>query len=345
MRPDKPDKKKGLARRLARMMPRPRRIVLLGILLLAVTSCVRARTAGLRPPGAPTYAYAEKSILLAGGEPDAPIEGYLIRPDAPGKFPCAVILHGKGGWWRAYIRYARALAERGIASLILNYYSAHQVDMEGLNVPFPLRRRQFELQNGDISRAAAAFARRPFCAGGKVGLIGFSMGADKAIRAAAERPEVSAVVGYYGPYDYVSFIRHRVSRVLLAIAPKDALRWKSYLEKKSPLFLADKVRASVLLFHGAEDRTIPVRQSVRMIEALRKNGAAGAEMKLYEGVGHNFVLRHHRRDAERGDSLRRTIAFLKKNLPKRPGSRAGRHDPEQPDFRAAARPIRRANDP
>ncbi len=318
--PAKPDTEKSLARRLVQGPLRPRRLAFFLILLFAVTSCVKARTAGLRPPGAAVYSYIEKSIVLAGAGADEPIESYLVRPDAPGKFPCAVILHGKGGWWRAYIGYARELAGRGVAALIVNYYSAHYVDMESLNVPFPHRRRQFELQNGDISRAAAAFARKPFCAGGKVGLIGFSMGADKAIRAAAERPEVSAVVGYYGPYDYAAFIRHRVSRVLLAIAPKDALLWKSYLEKTSPLFLADKVRAGVLLFHGVADRTVPVRQSVRMIEALRKNGAAGAEMKLYEGVGHNFVLRHHRREPEREDSLRETITFLKKYLPARSGS-------------------------
>ncbi len=320
MHPDRPDKRKVPVRPLTRGALRPRRLVLLIFLLLAVTSCVRARTAGLRPPDAPVYSYLEKSVVLTGAREDAPVESYLVRPDAPGRFPCAVLLHGKGGWWRAYIRYAHELAERGVASLIVDYYSAHYVDLEGLNVPFPHRKKQFELQNQDVARAAAAFAQRPFCAGGQVGLIGFSMGADKAIRAAAERPEVKAVVGYYGPYDYVSFIRHRVNAVLLALAPEDALRWKRYMEKNSPLLLANKVRANVLLFHGAEDRTIPVRQSVQMAEALNKNGASGARIKLYEGVGHNFVLRFRRQGPERQDSLRETIAFLKKNLPGRSGS-------------------------
>ena len=116
------------------------------------------------------------------------------------------------------------------------------------------------------------------------------------------------------------FSARRVNPLLLALAPEDALRWKSYIEKNSPLFLAQKIRAGVLLFHGAEDRTIPVKQSVRMVEALRKNGALEARMKLYEGVGHNFVLRFRRRGPERQDSLRETIAFLKKMLPARSGS-------------------------
>jgi dienelactone hydrolase len=297
------------------MTLRPGRFVFLIFLLLAVTSCVRARTAGLRPPDPPTFnAYIERSVLIAGKSEADGIEGYIVRPKEPGQYPCAVLLHGKGGWWQAYIRYARELAGRGIASIIVDYYSAHYVDIEGLNVPFPQRRRQFELQNEDINRVTETFAKRPFCLGSQVGLIGFSMGADKAFRTAAVRPEVKAVVGYYGPYDYVEFIRHRVNPLLLALAPEDALKWKTYMEKNSPVFLAERVRANVLLFHGAEDRTVPMEQSVRMIRALNGNGNWKAEMKLYEGVGHNFVLRFRRQGPERQDSLRRVISFLKKNL-------------------------------
>ncbi len=298
----------------------PRRIraglgksLILLTLLIAVTSCVRARTAGLLPPESPTYAYEEASIDLPGGEPGVRLDGYFTRPKAEGKFPCAVLLHGKGGWWRAYLGYARELAERGIASLILDYYSGHYVDLESLSVPFGHRRKQFELQNSDIRAAAAAFSRRPVCAGGRVGMIGFSLGADKAFRTAAAKPGIKAVVAYYGPYDYVSFIRYRVNAIILALAGEEALRWKSYLEKNSPLSMAGKVEANVLLFHGVEDRTIRAAQSIRMLAALKRRGKRSVRMKLYEGTGHNFVLRRGL-SAERADSLRLTVAFLRENL-------------------------------
>jgi dienelactone hydrolase len=295
-----------------------RKTLLLITLMIAVTSCVRARTVGLRPLESPTYAYEEASIDLPGGDPGVRLDGYFTRPKAEGRFPCAVLLHGKGGWWRAYLRYARELAGRGIASLILDYYSGHYVDLEGLSVPFEHRRKQFELQNSDIRAAAAAFSRRPVCAGGQVGLIGFSLGADKAFRTAAAQPGIKAVVAYYGPYDYVSFIRYRVNAVLLALAGEEALRWKSYLEKNSPLAMAGKVEANVLLFHGVEDRTIRAAQSVRMLAALRRRGERSARMKLYGGAGHNFVLRRGL-SAERSDSLRLTVAFLRENLTPKTG--------------------------
>ena len=265
-------------------------------------------------PNAPTFAYREMSVELPGSKPDIRIEGYYTRPSPEGKYPCAVILHGKGGWWRAYIRYARALAGQGIASVIVNYYSGHQVDLEGLYVPFDERRAQFEYQNGDISAAVAPFARYPVCSGRKVGLIGFSLGADKAFRTAATQPDIGAVVGYYGPYDYVSFIRQRVNPILLALAGENALKWKAYLEKNSPYTQAGRVKASALLFHGVEDTTISVKQSILMQRALERRGGSGARMKLYEGVGHNFALRRRGTKAERDDSIRLTISFLKKKL-------------------------------
>ncbi|MFP6868110.1 MAG: dienelactone hydrolase family protein [Nitrospinota bacterium] len=314
-----PPPKVGGAARKRRWLPiAPRRVLVMFILLIAVTSCTRARTAGLHPPESPTYAYTEHSVQLPGGAKGVRLDGHLVRPKARGKFLCAVLLHGIRGYWRAYLRYARALASRGIASLILDYYSGHYVDLEGLSVPFDYRKTQFELQNSDIASAAAAFSRNPVCAGGQVGLIGFSLGANKAFRTAAGRPEFKAVVAYYGPYDYVQFIRHRVNPLILALAGEDAQRWKSYLEKNSPLTMAGKVRADVLLFHGVEDRTIPAAQSVQMLSALQRGPAKSARIKLYEGTGHNFVLRHGR-SAEFGDSIRLTVSFLRKSLASKAG--------------------------
>lgn len=301
--------------RSARRALPPRRVFLLALLALLGASCTRPLPLGLVPPGPASYGISEREVALPASVPGASIEGHLIRPDAPegASFPCAVLLHGKGGWWRAYVRYGQELAARGIAALVLNYYSVHHVDLEGWRTPFAERREQFEAQNEDIVRATAQFARSPLCAGGKVAVVGFSLGADKAIRAAAALPEVSAVAAYYGPYDYVSFIHQRVNPILLALASEDLLRWKRYLEENSPIRLATKTHVPIFLLHGVEDAVIPVNQTLQMTEALRRGGGK-VRIHLYEGVGHNFVLR--RGPAEvRDDSLRRVIGFLREHLP------------------------------
>lgn len=47
----------------------------------------------------------------------------------------------------------------------------------------------------------------------------------------------------------------------------------------------------VWLFHGAEDRVVPVEESRRMVEALRRVGNSHARYSEYEGVGHNVWLK------------------------------------------------------
>ncbi|MBO1360775.1 S9 family peptidase [Acetobacter sacchari] len=56
---------------------------------------------------------------------------------------------------------------------------------------------------------------------------------------------------------------------------------------RSPLFMADRIRAPVLLLQGLEDRVVPPGQARAMVEALRGGGTPCA---LYEfpGEGHGF---------------------------------------------------------
>ena len=292
-----------------------RRVLLLVLLAFFGASCAHPVPLGLEPLGPPVHAVVETELALPASLDGAEMEGALIRPGAPegAQFPCAVLLHGKGGWWQAYNRYARELAARGFASLNLNYYSVHRVDLEGWRTPFQIRKTSFEAQTADIIRATRQFARSPFCAGGKVAMVGFSLGADKAFRAAAALPEVAAVVAYYGPYDYVSFIQARVNPVVLALASEDLLQWKKYMEEASPILLAPMTRVPVFLLHGMEDSVIPVDQSLKMREILQKQGNP-VTLKLYDGTGHNFVLRRGPTEV-RDDSLRLAIGFLQKHLP------------------------------
>ncbi|MYA97181.1 MAG: prolyl oligopeptidase family serine peptidase [Nitrospinae bacterium] len=292
---------------------RIRYLLLFIFTILMVTSCARPRTLNLAPAPIGSFDQQESYVELPSSIENASITGYLVRPSKDGRYPCVVLLHGKGGWWRAYIRYARKLASHGFSSLVINYYSVHQVDLEGLRTPFIRRKSNFERQNEDINRAVSAFAKSTHCIQNKVGLIGFSLGADKAFRAAASLPVVKAVVAYYGPYDYEALIKKRINAVILAMATKDLLRWKEYLEVHSPANKIQNTKASTLMFHGVTDRLIPVQQSFTMMRKLRARESGYAQLKLYEGTGHNFILRR-RTPREREDSIRLALIFLKNHL-------------------------------
>ena len=293
---------------------RIRYLLLFILTTLMVTSCVRPRTLNLAPAPTGSYDHLESYVELPSSIENASITGYLVRPSEAGRYPCVVLLHGKGGWWQAYIRYARKLASHGFSSLVINYYSVHQVDLEGLRTPFVQRKSNFERQNEDINRAVSAFVKSAHCIQNKVGLIGFSLGADKAFRTAASLPVVKAIVAYYGPYDYAALIKKRINSVVLALATEDLLRWKNYLEFHSPANKIQNTNASALMFHGVADGLIPVQQSFTMMRKLRARKSGYAQLKLYEGTGHNFVLRR-RTPREREDSIRLALVFLKSHLP------------------------------
>ena len=293
---------------------RIRSLLLFIFVVVMVTSCTRPRTLNLAPAPAGSYDHQENYVELPSSIENASMTGYLVRPSKVGRYPCVVLLHGKGGWWRAYTRYARKLASHGFSSLVINYYSVHQVDLEGLRTPFVQRKSNFERQNEDINRAVSAFANSAHCIQGKVGLIGFSLGADKAFRAAASLPVVKAVVAYYGPYDYAALIKKRINSVVIALATEDLLRWKEYLELHSPANKIQNTNTSTLMFHGVSDGIIPVQQSFTMMRKLRARRSGHAQLKLYEGTGHNFVLRR-RTPREREDSIRLALVFLKNHLP------------------------------
>ena len=304
----------GSIRRLFKII-RLRRLILFILAMSMATSCARPRTLGLAPAPTGGYGHQESYVELPSSIENALMTGYLVRPSGNGRHPCVILLHGKGGWWQGYIRYARKLASHGFSSLIIDYYSVHQVDLEGLTTPFVQRKLNFERQNEDIRRSVSAFSKSAHCVKNKIGLIGFSLGADKAFRTAASLPVVKAIVAYYGPYDYASLIKRRVTPLVLSLATPNLLHWKRYLERHSPTNKIWNTKASALMFHGVADGLIPVRQSLTMIKRLRARKSGAAELMLYEGVGHNFAIRRKTR-REREDSIRRALLFLKSRLPR-----------------------------
>jgi len=76
----------------------------------------------------------------------------------------------------------------------------------------------------------------------------------------------------------------------------------------SPLEQVARIKAPVLLVHGAVDRRVPIQNGERMRDALRKNGKVH-EWVLYPDEGHWF-----RYEANEVDYYRHVEAFLAKYL-------------------------------
>ena len=84
---------------------------------------------------------------------------------------------------------------------------------------------------------------------------------------------------------------------------------KADLGALSPINFADRLKVPVLIAHGEEDTTVPVKQGRSMVDALNKAGGNVTSV-FYKEAGHGFS-----KSEDLEDWLRRLEAFLAKNNP------------------------------
>jgi pimeloyl-ACP methyl ester carboxylesterase len=233
-------------------------------LLIAAAICRQQALAWVRPvrtPGADT------------APPDAPpgtVGGWVTAADGtrlrtwfvPGggvePRPAVVLLHGLLANRDAMLPRAAVLARHGIAVLVLEL-RAHGASGGDYTM---LGAREVE----DVGAALADLRRRPEVDPGRVGLFGHSLGAVTALRAAAVRPEVRAVVAE-SPFVSVEDIAPTVIRGLSGRRPIPSagavLRMMDWLTGSAPSRVRadDAVRTihrPVLVIHGDADDVAPV---------------------------------------------------------------------------------------
>lgn len=206
----------------------------------------------------------------------------VIHFRAPGDAPrpSALLLHGAGGFDRRISdnsRYASMLAEAGIDSYLVYYYSDldQRMMFSGLNV-FENRYPSWAKMVGDL----ADYLIKQKDSNGKVGLVGFSNGGILATGASTLDPAINAAVIYYGTDPWP--------------LGKPATRFP-------PL----------LVLHGDADQVIPVELGKDLATEAKALGAS-VDLVIYPGQSHGFGADWTKKDAT--DAFNRTVAFLKKEL-------------------------------
>jgi len=138
----------------------------------------------------------------------------------------------------------------------------------------------------------------------KVGIMGFSAGGHLASTLLAHyddvkienkeklslRPDFAVLV-----YPVISFeesVHTGTMKNLLGLEPKDEL--KHYFSANQNV---NKKTPPTFLVHAKDDKTVPVANSISLIEALKKNGVK-SELYLYEQGGHGFGLKNKTSDVD-----------------------------------------------
>ena len=210
--------------------------------------------------------------------------GVLELPHTPGPYPGIVILHGSRGWRTEYAQYARALADSGFVALAINHFAETGRDTVAGQPP-----RLWPIWQEVVRNAVDYLHELPSTRGQRFGLVGFSHGAFLAISMASSKPEIKAVVDYYGGINTT------------ATSLEDQLR------NFPPL----------LILHGDADTLVSVSFAQYLREAIVRRGGE-VEMHIYPRAHHAFNSTFYQTysDSAATDSFRLTIEFLRRRLMK-----------------------------
>lgn len=170
--------------------------------LVLVSALLTAGTAWAAPPQWPDTNPAfdakvrEVAVWIPSADHDVP--GILTLPKAGGRahsYAAVLMLHGfashKNEVGDMYLREARALAERGVASLRIDFVGTG-------DSPRPYVENTWTNMLDDALASYDWLAAHPQIKDDQVGVLGFSMGGKVALGLVAERPDTAALATWSG---------------------------------------------------------------------------------------------------------------------------------------------------
>jgi acetyl esterase/lipase len=258
----------------------------------------------------------EKDVDYLGPDRKEKMDLYLPAAEAPPKgFPAVLIIHG-GGWTGGEKRAAReqnigtTLAKAGYVGASIDYLLAEKSasSAKTLAQVWPRNLHDCKIAVRFLRKNASKYRIDP----DRIGVIGGSAGGHLAAMVALTAPEdgldprepwgdvscrVQAAVPMYGVHD-------------LLLNPKEPLseEERELLRRASPVTYATKDDPPALILHGTKDALVPLAQSERLAEALKKAGV-DHELLVVEGAPHSFHLQPKEQDLRP-----KVLAFFDKHL-------------------------------
>jgi acetyl esterase/lipase len=233
-----------------------------------------------------------------------------------GPFPAVVFLHGEG--WRAGNRQQMSHFIEGMARL---EYVA--ITVEYRLVPTA----RFPAQVEDCKAAVRwlrANAKKYNVRSDRIGVVGFSAGGHLASMLGVTRKEdgleglggnpeqssrVQAVVSFFGPTDFSArnWPKDLEEEVIAPFLGGSFADKADLYKRASPINYATVDAPPFLFFHGTDDKLVPIDQSRRFAQTLKKFGVP-TQMIALEGEGHGFT------DANNQKAMQKMLDFLSERL-------------------------------
>ena len=245
----------------------------------------------------PRDAMAEMKPLRYKSSDGLEIPAYLSLPrgEEPKNLPLLVVPHG-GPWARddwGYSSFAQFFANRGYAVLTPNFRGSTGFGKKFLNAGNGAWGREMQ---DDITWGVKHLVDSGIADPKRIGILGGSYGGYATLAGVAFTPDLyAAAVDIVGPSNLNTMLDSippywEAGRKLLyaRMADPTTPAGKQWLDERSPLFSAEKIRTPLMVVQGANDPRVNRAEAEQIVIALRDRGF-DVEYILAPDEGHGFA--------------------------------------------------------
>ena len=226
------------------------------------------------------------------------LHGYLTRPADAGGGPLPMVVVPHGGPFDVYDEWgfdldAQVLSAAGYAVLRVNFRGSGNYGRRHLVLG---AREWGGTMQDDLSDATRWAIEQGIAEPDRICIAGASYGGYAALMGVAREPGLyRCAVGYVGVYDLPAMHAEEASAAGWARNwANDWMGERASLAARSPVNLADRIKAPVFLAAGGADRIAPISHTRKMQRALEKAGVPVQALYI-DSEGHGFRKEEHRR--------------------------------------------------
>ena len=218
------------------------------------------------------------------------LSGWLYTPAGPGPWPTMLHLHGgpEAQERPVYNSLFQSVVHAGVAVFALNYRGSSGFGRVFVHAD-DLDRRP--AATADVADCVAELTGAGVADPARIALEGRSYGGYLVLAALVDHPELFAAgVDICGISDFETFYAHTEPWIAAAATGEygDPVRHRDLLRRLSPIHRIDRLRAPLLVVHGAEDTNVPVVEADQVVEALAARGLEHRYL-LFPGEGHELL--------------------------------------------------------